>query len=180
MENTNEIWKPVVGYENYYEVSNTGKVRGFDKIVNFGNRKRLIKCHILKGCINFHGYHVVSLSKNGKKTKHTVHRLVAEAFIQNPNNLPCINHKDEVKTNNHVSNLEWCTQKYNMDYSRVWKKSAESRSKPVIQLTLNGEFVNEYKSGWEAERQTGISQGNISSCCLGKYKSSGGYVWRYK
>lgn len=104
-----ETWKVIDGYENY-EVSNLGRVMSLK--YHRGNRKV-----ILKQSINAYGYPVVSLSKNGKSAPIAVHRLVATAFIPNPNNLPQVNHKDECKTNNAVWNLEWCDVSYNVSYT---------------------------------------------------------------
>lgn len=114
-----QIWKDIPGYEGEYQVSNTGKVRS----LNYQRTKgKVVK---LKLC-NKDGYMAIGLYKNGKRTKYPVHRLVALAFIPNPNNYPIINHKDENKTNNTVWNLEWCTQKYNINYGNCRKKMSEA------------------------------------------------------
>ena len=108
---------------------------------------------------------------NGENVKtFKIHRLVASTFIPNPLNLPQINHIDENKTNNNVENLEWCSAQYNIDYSQ---------SKPVNQYSLDGIYIATYKSIKEASKQTGINQGDISCCCRGKYKTSGGFIWKY-
>lgn len=182
-----EIWRDAVGYEGYYQVSNLGRVRSLDRYVNhWPHGEQLIKSRLLKQNNDGRGYNVVTLCKNGTKTTHRVHRLVAEAFIPNPNAYPCINHKDEDKTNNMADNLEYCTVKYNSNYgtrnNRLGEKltNRPDESKSVLQFTLDGEFVNEYPSMAEAQRQTGIDSGNISSCCRGdRYKSTGGYIWKY-
>lgn len=167
--------KAVVGYEGIYEVDNQGNVFS----LNYGRTGERKKRKLI---INTKGYLSVNLSKDGKAKKCSVHRLVAEAFLPNPNNLPCINHKDECKTNNLVENLEFCTYKYNLDYSNNWRKSAKARLSPVLQYTMDGEFVTEYPSLTEASRQTGINAGNISSYCNGRkgYSHAGGYKWKYK
>lgn len=111
-----EIWRPVKDYEGYYEVSNLGRVRSLDKYVNTKcDSMRMRNGRVLK-CIKHNEYMWVSLSKDNIKSKKRVHRLVAEAFIPNPYNLPYINHKDENKTNNVLENLEWCTPAYNTQY----------------------------------------------------------------
>ena len=169
-----EVWKPIEGYENY-EVSSLGRVRS---LCNDKTRKE----KVLRQHNNGHGYLIVNLCKNGKMKSYKVHRLVAQTFLPNPENLPIINHKNEIKTDNSVENLEFCTHKYNIHYSKNWEKSSEVTRKPVIQFTKDGQFVAEYESAKEAERKTGIHQGNISSCCLGRkhHKSAGNYKWKYK
>lgn len=115
---------------------------------------------------------------NGKMMRS--HRFIAMCFIPNPNNLPQVNHKNEIKTDNRVENLEWCDAKYNINYGNRTKKLAISISKPVLQFTKDGEFVAEYQSATEVERQLGFNQGHISECCRGKLKSTSGFIWRYK
>ena len=168
-----EYWKPVVGYEGLYMVSNWGRV----KSIKFGKER------ILKPGTNNYGYLLVKLCKDGKVKAFTVHRLVAEAFLPNPHNYPCVNHKDENKQNNVVSNLEWCTHEYNNTYGtrieRVAEKTTNGKcSKPVLQYTLNGEFVREWESTAECGRN-GFNQGNVVTCCQGKLKKYKGFIWRY-
>ena len=180
-----EYWKPVVGYEGLYMVSNCGRVKSFDRWVKGRNGSvRFIKGRILKPTTNLYGYLFVKLCKDGKVKPFTVHRLVAEAFLPNPDNLPCVNHKDENKQNNNVSNLEWCSAQYNNTYGtrieRVAEKTTNGKlSKPVLQYTLNGEFVREWESIAECDRN-GYNQGNVYACCQGKQKTHKGYIWKYK
>ena len=165
-----ETWKAIAGYEGLYEISDMGRV----KSLWYGKEK------ILKPGKNTHGYLFVCLSKDGQKKVSLVHRLVAESFIQNPNNLETINHKDEVKTNNTVTNLEWMSRKDNNNYGTHNKRMAEALSKQVQMFDKKtGELLATFPSLMEAERVTGIDKSNISKCCNGKYKSAGGYIWRY-
>lgn len=151
-----EIWKEIEGYEGLYEVSNLGNVKSLNKR----------KGRILKPAKNNKGYLYVNLFKQGKVKKHFVHRLVAKAFIENPDNLPQVNHKDEDKTNNNISNLEFCDCQYNIDYSQ---------SKQV--LCVETGLI--YTSTNEVERELGFRNQNISSACNGKLKQAYGYTWRY-
>lgn len=180
-----EIWKCIKDYEGLYMVSNCGRVKSFDRWVKGRNGSvRLIKGRILKPVTNTFGYLQVGLFKNGKVKAFTVHRLVAEAFLPNPHNYPCVNHKDENKQNNNVSNLEWCTAQYNNTYGtrieRVAEKTTNGKcSKPVLQYTLDGQFVREWESTAECGRN-GYHQGHVADCCQGKQKTHKGYIWKYK
>lgn len=172
-----EIWKPIKDYPNYH-VSNLGNVKSL-------NYKKTGKEKILKGGKNKDGYLQVGLCKEGKRITHTIHRIVATAFIDNPNNLPQVNHIDENKTNNCVDNLEWCNCKYNINYGtrnkRVSKvqKNRKDISKLILQFTKDGEFVRRWNSVREVERELGIYHSNIINCLKGNYKTAGGYVWGY-
>lgn len=167
----NEIWKDIEGYEGIYEISNLGRVRSFKNG----------KVRILKPLTNKRGYLRVQLRKNNSLKTLQIHRLVAQAFLPNPNNLPQVNHKDEDKTNNIVSNLEYCDAKYNNNYGNRNKKVAEALSKVVLQIDKNTNIIiNIFPSLMEAERQTGCKNNNICHCCKGKRKSAGGYKWKYQ
>ena len=159
-----EEWRPVVGYEGLYEVSNMGNVKSL-------NYRGTGKEGILKPYDDGHGYLKVMLSKEGKDKQYRINRLVAQAFIENPDNLPEVNHKDKVRTNNCVDNLEWCTTQYNVEYSKA---------KAVIGINKVSGLILEFSSLNEASRQLDISPGNICSCLKGKYKSAGGFYWMYK
>lgn len=162
-----EIWKDVVGYEGLYQVSNMGRVRSFKRG----------KVRVLKPNTNKRGYLHVVLSKNNSLKTLRIHRLVAQAFLPNPNNLPQVNHKDEDKTNNIVTNLEYCDAKYNSNYGT----RNEKISKIILQIDKNSNVViNIFPSTIAAEKQTGCKQQNICSCCKGKLKTTGGYKWKYK
>lgn len=180
-----EIWKDIKGYEGYYEVSNLGRVR------------RIGKTNCLKSAITKDGYKQVALSVNNILKSYAVHRLVALAFIPNPNNYPQVNHKDENKENNTVffnedgsidqykTNLEWCTQEYNLKYGTARKRAnikntnRKDISKVVYQYSLEGKLINIYPSTQEL-RRLGFNQGNIASCCRGERKSHKGYIWKYE
>lgn len=183
-----EYWKPVVGYEGLYEVSNWGRVKSLKRLVKTHNKWGecyiTINEKILKKRIDKYGYERVMLYKHGKSKLKQVHRLVAEAFIDNPDNLPCVNHKDENKLNNNVDNLEFCSVLYNNTYNERHKKIAGKningkKSKPVLQYNLDGTFVREWPSTMECERN-GYNNTGISQCCLGKLKTYKGFIWKYK
>ena len=159
-----ETWKAIPGYEGLYEVSDLGRVRSLDY-----NRTR--KTKIMKTRNDGRGYLQVQFYKDGISKKMKVHRLVADAFIPNPNNLETVNHKDEDKTNNTVSNLEWMSREDNNIYSKA--RQVQMLNKQT------GELLAIFPSTHEAERVTGIYHSHISKCCNGKLKSSGGYIWRY-
>lgn len=157
------IWKDIKGYEGLYQVSNTGKIR---------NTKTK---YILKPVTQSNGYMKVCLTKNRVQKNKTIHRLVAETFIPNTNNLPCINHKDENKTNNNANNLEWCTQEYNTKYSRQLHPVKIKQDKPVI--CIETRII--YTSINQAEKQTGINNRSISKVCKGIRHTAGGYHWKF-
>lgn len=163
-----EIWKDISGFPDY-QVSNLGRVK---RIHNIG-RNGLIR--ILKPSVYSNGYKVVNLL--GKRIG--VHRLVAMAFIPNPNELPLINHKNENKADNRVENLEWCTQQYNVNYGTRNKRVSEKLSKSVLQISIDGILVNQYYGIHEAMRQTGIDARNIHSVLKGKRRTTGGFIWKY-
>lgn len=163
-----EIWKPVVGYEGHYQVSNCGRV----KSIKFG-KEIIMKQNIRRG------YYYVNLYKNGILKTYQVHRLVAEAFLDNPDNLPCVNHKDENKLNNNVDNLEWCTIRYNNCYNDGQIKRARFKRKKVYQYDLNGNLIKEWISVNDAGRN-GYNQGNVAACCRGERKTYKGFRWSYK
>lgn len=181
MENV-ENWKEVEGYEGLYEVSNLGRVRSL--VDNHGSVRKEPK--VLKGEKKRDGYLFVILYKDGKRKTFSVHRLVANAFIPNPQNLREVNHKDEDKTNNRVQNLEWCSHEYNNNYGTRNQRVAEKRrgvyntrtSKAVISTD---EFGNEeyFPSLMEAERRYGFKNGHICDCLKGKLKTYKGRTWRY-
>jgi len=184
-----EIWKDIVGYEGMYEVSSFGRVRSLDRRLRNG---RLHTGSVLKTRIARNGYELVSMYADGMQKTDTVHRIMAQAFIPNPDNLPQINHKDENKANNAVDNLEWCDSAYNNNYgnhirrimeTESWKPNLEkalaTRPKSVLCLNQSGDIVSRYESARAAAKELGINPSNISACCLGKQKSAKGFTWKY-
>lgn len=165
--NVFETFVKIEGFENY-EVSNLGKVRN----IKSGR--------ILKPRLHREGYLRHALYKNNKQKNLLLHRILATAFIDNPEEKPCVNHIDENKLNNDLRNLEWCTAKENAIHGTRIKRIAEKRSIEVIQLDLDDNVLNVFKSMVQAEQETGVSRRSISGCCNGKRKSAGGFKWRKK
>lgn len=158
-----EYAKEVKGYNGLYKVTRDGVV-----FATKNNR-------ILKSEMNRAGYYAVRLSMNGINRMRLVHRLVAEAFIPNPDNLPVINHKDENKLNNHVSNLEWCTQKYNVNYGSAFERRMKKICKPIVCVETGETF----RSVKEASEKIGLCRLQISLCLRGKAKTAAGFHWKY-
>lgn len=192
-----EIWRTAVYdgivYEGLYKVSNLGRILSLN-YKNTGKSKLMTPVEI------GNGYLRVKLYKNKEYKRCLVHRLVAETFLPNPENKPYINHKiegDEGKTLNMVffnkdgtinkekTTIEWVTPKENSNYrtrnERISKTNTNGKqSKPVLQFTLTGEFIREWPSAMEIQRQLGYDNGNISACCLGKLKTAYGFCWEHK
>lgn len=195
-----EEWREVRGYEGLYEVSNTGKVRSVTHYRNGGNQfgatfKTIYRGRELEpqprrinGGYESHGHLRVSLTKNGKTKKFFIHRLVAIAFIPNPYNLPIVNHIDENQQNNNVTNLEWCDQKYNMNYGTCrqrgvmntdYKARAKKQNKKVYQYDDEGNLIKVWNSRKEAS-EAGFTATAITRCAQGKRKHHKGYVWSFQ
>ena len=186
-----EIWKDIPEYEGLYKINNIGEIRRYSTYNNYD--KRIPEYHNVKAHIDKCGYYRVILSKNNKIKNYLVHRLVAKAFIPNPNNLPQVNHKDE---NNSANNLEWCTRSYNCQYGTRTKRIANKmkiinkgkhfskqtefkkgqNTKKIINITTN----RIYNSMQEAMQDTGVPVSNLCNCCKGKLKTAGGYIWKYQ
>ena len=196
----NEVWKPVIGYEGLYEVSNFGRVKSLGNTrgpSRFRGVETILKCELSKM-----GYYRVALRNDGKYKHHGVNRLVAMAFIPNPDNLPIVNHKDCNPLNNSVDNLEWCTQKYNVNYADAQKKKVisfkksnvnkchyykglatknrlkvGSYEKPVHQIDpITGDIIQTFRSIREAERT--FNTKHISSVVNGRRTKAKGYFWK--
>ena len=180
-----EIWRDIKEYEGKYQVSNTGNVKSLERMKWNGKGYQKIPEKILEGYDNGHGYLYVSLCKEGKVKQYRINRLVAMAFIENPDNLPEVNHKDENPKNNCVDNLEWCTRLYNNTYNgrakKVGKKQINDpkKSKPVIGINKVSGLILEFPSAMEASRQTGIDQRRINDCLKGRQKSAKGFYSFY-
>ena len=171
-----EIWKDIKGYEGQYQVS------------NLGNVKSLKRNKVMSPIVRRHGYFGVQLyDGKGKQKTYSIHRLVAQTFIDNPNNYAEVNHKDENKANNRVENLEWCDRTYNVRYGTAMQRSAKHRinnlkqSKRIAQYTKDGELIGVFPSIAEIKRELGFEQSNICNCAKGhpNYSHAYGYVWKY-
>lgn len=165
-----ENWKDIENYEGLYQISDKGRVRN-------SRSGRILIQKIRKK--NSNAYHLIVLSKDNVKKCHQVHRLVAKAFLPNPNNLPCVNHKDENGENNNVENLEWCTHKYNTNYGTCIKRFSEKNKKPILQIK-DGTVINEFTSAVEAFEKYGFNRPSISQCCNGIIKSYKGFQFKFK
>ena len=166
-----EIWKDIAGYEGRYQVSNFGRVKSLPGKSSTNAYKGGVLVLMKDAC----GYLTVNLSRK----MYSVHRLVAMAFIDNPNGYPCVNHKDENKANNSVENLEWCTYKYNSNYGTRNKRISENGGRKIAQYSLNGELIKTWNSAAEAARHYKVRRTTISGCCAGRQHTSCGFVWRY-
>lgn len=188
-----EIWKDIEGYEGLYQVSNFGRVKSLPRNTTKGG--------VIKPIKNKDGYLYIVLCQNGKVKTFKTHRLVAITFLNNPNNLPCVNHKNEIKTDNRLENLEFCSYQYNNSYGTKPERISESlkgkhhteeakqkmseahkgkRRKPILQFTLDNVFIREWDSATTASKELKIHRGDITACCKEKRKSASGFIWKYK
>lgn len=195
-----EIWRDINGYEGLYQVSNLGRVKSLERFIKTRKNKNGMNGYIHKQesiripTKDYKGYLRLSLCKEGKLKPFRVHRLVAEAFIPNPNNLPQVNHKDENKENNCITNLEWCTNEYNHNYGTRNKRVAEKQKgrkipfeqikNKIAVLQINkdtNEVIRKYDSIKEAQICCGVKThySHIGECCKGERKTAYGFKWRY-
>ena len=186
----NEVWKDIKGYENLYQISNFGRVKSLDRYDATGHHweEKIIKPRIDK---DFYCEHV--LCKTSKKRVFRTHRLVAEAFLPNPENKPCIDHINTIRDDNRVflnedgsvnyekTNLRWCTNKENHNNPLSVINHSKATSKPVLQFTQDGSFIKKWNSATEVNKKINIASTNISMCCKGNThcKSAGGFIWKY-
>lgn len=180
----NEEWKDIKDFEGLYQISNYGRVKSVSKISKINGRVYptiIMTCHP-----NTKKYLEVELCKNGKQHRYRIHRLVANAFIPNQENKPQVNHKDGNKQNNRLDNLEWCTNGENQIHAfknglnHRGKYGDSPKAKSVKQYDKNGNFIREWDSIIRIKNECGYSDGFISSCCKGRYKTAYGYIWKYK
>lgn len=168
-------WIDIEGFEGKYQINRNGVVRALWRSNQYG---RSYRKHILRQVVGRDGYCRVYLTKNGKTRCYLVHRLVAQAFIPNPNNFPQINHKSEVKTENTAENLEWCDGKYNMRYGTRLERWRKQVSKPIKQMTKDGKTVAIWDSAADVNKKIGYDASSIRAVVRGKRKSAYGYVWK--
>lgn len=186
-----EIWKPVVGYEGLYEVSSIGRIKSLKRVVNNNGGCRIIRELIKKNSIDSHGYEYVWLWNRSGRT-HRVHKLVATAFIPNPESKPCIDHINGNRRDNRVENLRWCTHKENSNFKIAHERMLRNApwrgkygadipwSRAVFQYDKEGNLIQEFGGVLEASRKTEINHRYISATCRGEQKTAGGFVWKYK
>lgn len=168
-----EIWKDIEDYKGLYQVSNLGRVRSLERIDALGRRR---KGKVLADKHNNRGYHTIALCRDGNIEYKLIHRLVATAFLNNPNNLPQVNHKDENKANNAVSNLEWCTSEYNLNYGTRNERLSKAEGRPVYVIANSGHRYF-FRSVRMASELLGLDRGAMRRCLRGKVKHHHGYTF---
>lgn len=188
-----EIWKDIEGYEGLYQVSNSGRVKSLERYKENHSKLQKVEEKIKTVSIDNIGYYRVCLYKDNKLKNARVHRLVAQTFIPNPDNLREVNHKDGNKLNNNIDNLEWVTSSENNKHAwntglhictekqrkQLSKNNQKYKSKEIHQLDLNGNYIRTWINAHEASRQLDIDRSTISQCCTGgrRNKTAGGYKW---
>lgn len=176
-----EEWRDIRDFEGLYQISNMGRIKSLARpCKGYGDKYAVDR--IIKPLKMANGYLEAVMFRDGKRTIRMLHRVVAEAFIPNPNDLPFINHKDENPQNNNVENLEWCTPKYNANYGNRQKKCRQSslkHYKPVYQMDMDGNIIKRWECMNDAMRALSIDSTQISRVCKGKNCTAGGFIWRY-
>lgn len=179
-----EVWKDIAGYEGSYQISNMGRVKGLARTVrSYKSNGSVLVCQIKKPTIKDTGYLYVGLYINGGLKNKVIHRLIAQAFIPNPENKPFINHINGIKTDNRIENLEWCTNQENVQHALktgliTIKKGAENKNSiPISQFTLDGVWIKDWVGASQIQRETGIDMSCICKCCRGKRPTAGGFIW---
>jgi hypothetical protein len=181
-----EIWRDIPGYEGFYQASSFGRIKSLKRIRKNGKgacyeqRERILKTHISPN-----GYSQVTLSKLGKLKQANIHRLIAMSFIPNPKHLPEINHRNENKQDNCISNLEWCSRSYNNNYGTRNQRTGVANSKKVFQFDANGNLIHAYQSAHAAIKavKSKIGRGSldcICKVCRNERKRAYGYIWSYE
>lgn len=192
-----EIWRDISGYEGLYQISNLGRVKSFNRyIVKNNGVKELRKGRILKSVLLSTGYFCVTLCKDNYHKIYSIHRLIAETFIPNPDNLPQVDHINTIRNDNRIENLRWVDSKGQMNNYLTKQHCSDSQkaekaywygikgkehpcSKPILQLSKKQEIINQFVSAVDAENKTGISRKAICRCLKGYCNTSGGYMWQY-
>jgi hypothetical protein len=177
-----EVWRAikVPGFEDAYQVSNLGRVKSNKRYIQHKHKLEIREEHLMALCNDKDGYKILVLKHNNKKKQYKVHRLVAEAFIPNPNNYIEINHKDENKANNNVNNLEWCSHLHNIKYGTRGKRAGEKTKRPIIQYDLDGNFIKEWNGTIDASKGLNIYVSNIWKCLNNKIRQTNNFIFKYK
>lgn len=186
MNDMEEIWMPVKGYEGLYEVSSFGRVKSLPKVVDLGRCVQHRKEKLLTPIPDGKGYLMVWLFSNCIKKMWKVHRLVAGTFLENPELKPQIDHINADKLDNRLCNLRWCTGKENFHNPISYKRNSESKfgyknhkAKSVVQYSINGEYIKTWHCINDVKRGLGFNHPHISQCCRGQRASAYGYIWKY-
>lgn len=176
-----EIWKDIEEFKGVYVVSNLGRIKSLDRKINRGRCVVSWKGKMISSRVAKNGYSVVKLNVDGKHITRLVHRLIAQAFIPNPNNLPEVNHKDENIQNNSIDNLEWCTSKYNANYGTRNERCRNGNKrffKSIYQIDIDsGMIVRWWECINDASKLLKIDASQISRVCKGTNVSAGGFKW---